>query len=244
MKKLSYKTHKKTHKLIIFVSVVTVALVIGITAYIHAKNTPLPTEISEFVAKYPEASEYADNYYIYHSWNFKIDIQDDIDTEAIPLFIQWDKRWGYKNYGANYIGVAGCGPTCLSMVAAGLTDNPEYTPLFVAQMSDQSGYYIYGRGTSWALMTEGAQELGLTVESGTISSSYILEHLSTESPMICSVGPGDFTYTGHFIVLTGIDDSGNLIVNDPNSPSNSSKTWSVDTIVNQAKAIWVYSYSQ
>jgi hypothetical protein len=54
--------------------------------------------------------------------------------------------------------------------------------------------------------------------------------------------PGDFTYTGHFIVLTGIDEDGLIIVNDPNSPTNSSKHWEVGTLVSQMKSIWKYSY--
>ncbi|MCD8152609.1 MAG: C39 family peptidase [Clostridiales bacterium] len=37
------------------------------------------------------------------------------------------------------------------------------------------------------------------------------------------MGPGDFTTGGHFIVLTGIDSDGNVIVNDPNSRINSEK---------------------
>ncbi|MCC8066097.1 MAG: hypothetical protein LIO94_03200, partial [Clostridiales bacterium] len=52
--------------------------------------------------------------------------------------------------------------------------------------------------------------------------------------------PGDFTYTGHFIVLTGIDGDGNVTVNDPNSPSNSSKTWSLDILVPQIRSLWIY----
>ncbi|MBQ1871316.1 MAG: C39 family peptidase, partial [Lachnospiraceae bacterium] len=55
-----------------------------------------------------------------------------------------------------------------------------------------------------------------------------------------SMKPGDFTYTGHFIVLTGIDEDGKIMVNDPNSRNNSDKHWDVDTLVKQIKALWVY----
>jgi hypothetical protein len=53
--------------------------------------------------------------------------------------------------------------------------------------------------------------------------------------------PGDFTYTGHFIVLTGIDSNGDIIVNDPNSKKNSKKHWSLETLVPQIKGIWKYT---
>ncbi|MDC7280633.1 C39 family peptidase [Butyrivibrio fibrisolvens] len=63
-------------------------------------------------------------------------------------------------------------------------------------------------------------------------------------PLICSMTPGDFTKTGHFIVLTGVTDDGQIIVNDPNSPKNSKKHWDVDILVSQMKSIWKYSYNQ
>ena len=59
--------------------------------------------------------------------------------------------------------------------------------------------------------------------------------------MICSMSPGDFTKTGHFIVLTGIDSNGKIIVNDPNSPKNSNKHWDVNTLVSQMKSVWKYN---
>ena len=31
--------------------------------------------------------------------------------EQFPLFLQWDKRWGYVSYGGSIIGLSGCGPT-------------------------------------------------------------------------------------------------------------------------------------
>ena len=51
---------------------------------------------------------------------------------------------------------------------------------------------------------------GLNVVSGNVSSDYIMANLSGQTPMICSMAPGDFTKTGHFIVLTGIDANGKI----------------------------------
>lgn len=90
-------------------------------------------------------------------------------------------------------------------------------------------------------MTEGAQTLGLTVENGSVDADYILNNLTESSPMICSMYPGDFTYTGHFIVLTGIDSEGNIMVNDPNSNINSEKHWTIEEILPQIRNIWKYT---
>ena len=59
--------------------------------------------------------------------------------------------------------------------------------------------------------------------------------------MICSMYPGDFTTSGHFIVLTGIDGDGNLIVNDPNSRIKSETRWQMDTVLPQIRSLWSYS---
>ena len=59
-------------------------------------------------------------------------------------------------------------------------------------------------------------------------------------PIICSVGPGDFTKIGHFIVLTGYE-NGSVTVNDPFSQENSDKSWKFTQIQEQIKAMWVYS---
>ena len=52
------------------------------------------------------------------------------------------------------------------------------------------------------------------------------------------MGRGDFTATGHYIVLIGLED-GKFIVNDPNSVENSQKLWSYEQIQGQIRNLWV-----
>ena len=54
------------------------------------------------------------------------------------------------------------------------------------------------------------------------------------------MGPGDFTDQGHFIVLSGIDEDGMVIVKDPNSKKNSKKHWNLSKIISQMKNLWSY----
>jgi hypothetical protein len=200
----------------------------------------VPEDVVEFAKKYPEARSYAWNFKKYADEDFDMDVSKEMREREIPLFIQWDKRWGYKKYGSSFVGVAGCGPTCLSMVACGLNEDSSINPYVVSRYSSEQGFFEEGEGTSWDLMSAGAEHYGLKWEKGEVSADYVLTNLSPESPMICSMKPGDFTKTGHFIVLTGIDSDGKIMVNDPNSPKNSEKRWNVDALVSQMKGIWRY----
>ena len=55
--------------------------------------------------------------------------------------------------------------------------------------------------------------------------------------LISSMRPGDFTTTGHFILIRGYDQNG-FFVNDPNSRRNSEKQWDYETLSGQIKGLW------
>ncbi len=166
--------------------------------------------------------------------------QDEL-AEGIPSLEQWDKRWGYVAYGNDIIAIDGCGPTCLSMVCAGLLQDTTKTPDAIADFSMENNYYATDSGTSWTLMSNGASNLGLKVHSMDVSAKSIRKQLKKGRPVICSMRPGDFTTQGHFIVLTGITEDGKLTLNDPNNISRSKQQWDMDTVVRQIKALWAYS---
>lgn len=159
----------------------------------------------------------------------------------IPLFLQWDEKWGYDKYGYEYIAVGGCAPTCLSMVAVGITGNTNINPLYVSNYAYDNGYYVDGIGSSWNLISKGAKHFGLNSQELPLSKSSILSTLEDGNPIIITVGPGTFTSTGHFIVLTGLTDDGKIKINDPNSKLNSSKSWDVDIFLKEAKNLWKIS---
>jgi uncharacterized protein YvpB len=64
--------------------------------------------------------------------------------------------------------------------------------------------------------------------------------LDAGSLIILNVGPGDFTDSGHFLVVTGYTDEG-FSINDPNSRKNSEKIWSYDTLKGQIRNLWAMS---
>ena len=204
------------------------------------RDIQIPEEIRAFVAKYPEAAEFAANYETYADQHLPIDITTEVAEEGLPMFLQWDPRWGYETYGGGYMGVRGCGPTCLSMVLSGLTGHTEWNPLRTAQYAEENGYYLENVGTEWGLMQKGAADLGLTVSEVSLSKEGIESVLRRGEPIICAMGPGDFTYSGHFIVLCYVDDDGAITIHDPNSRENSGRSWTAEELVPQIKILWSY----
>ena len=186
-------------------------------------------ETADFVLGYPEKKDTA-----------PAETIGDVTQGEIPLLLQWDERWGYAYYADDMIAVNGCGPTAIAMVAAGLTGDNTVTPYKVAQFSAGNGYYAGDSGTSWTLMTDGAQQFGIYGEEMGLSEDEVFSALENGHPIICSMRPGDFTTTGHFIVLTGIED-GKIRVNDPNSRVRSEKLWDYSRLEYQINNLWVYT---
>lgn len=163
----------------------------------------------------------------------------EIEVGEIPLLLQYDQRWGYGNYGNSTVVVSGCGPTCLSMVIASLTGDDTITPYVVAQYANEQGYYVPSAGTSWTLMSEGAKHFGVIGEELPLTKSIMEGALNEGRPIICSIRPGDFTTTGHFIVITGMED-GQFTVNDPNSTERSNMLWDYETLERQISNLWAF----
>lgn len=195
--------------------------------------------LRELVENNPETVDFVRNYQEKKDAPPAEDIGE-VTAGVIPHLLQWDERWGYQIYGDNMIAVNGCGPTVISMVAAGLTGDNTITPYRVAKFAEENGYYEGEAGTSWSLMTEGAQQFGIYGEEMGLDENGIFSALESGNPIICSMRPGDFTTTGHFIVLVGTED-GRIRVNDPNSVKRSEKLWDYETLYPQINNLWVYT---
>ena len=163
----------------------------------------------------------------------------EVKKGEIPLLLQYDERWGYSNYGDNILAINGCGPTSLAMIITGLTGNKNITPTKIANFSVNNGFYVYGIGTSWDLMTGISGNFGIKSDVISLDKNIIYKSLENNHPIICSMRAGDFTTTGHFIVLVGIKDD-KIIVHDPNSKVRSSMLWDYDRIKNQIRNLWVF----
>ena len=158
----------------------------------------------------------------------------------VPALYQRDPAWADGTYAEDDFGTTGCGPTCMAMAYVALTGRTDMTPADMGAFSERLGCATPD-GTAWTFMTEGAAELGLVAEEVPADEQSVRRALLSGSPVICSVGPGDFTSTGHFIVLAGIDEQGRLLVRDPNSPERTGKAWDFATVLGQCRAIWAYT---
>ena len=250
------KQHKKQRKKSRFFvkSLVFILIALAVFSYFRYNNTNIlirnfakennlnitewPDELIELLDRNPETKDFVLNYPLKKNATMEIDLSEYKDCDSVPLFMQWDERWGYNQYAGELMGISGCGPTCLSMVSVYLLNNTDYTPKYIAEFAEANGYSVSGNGSSWTLISSGGKELGLDVVEIPLVESRIIDNLEVGNPIICVMGPGDFTSTGHFIVVTDYVD-GKVKINDPNSKSRSEKLWELSDVMGQIRNLWV-----
>ncbi|MBR2294263.1 MAG: C39 family peptidase [Clostridiales bacterium] len=202
-----------------------------------------PSEFVNLLARNPDSMDFVLNY----PWHEpvaqeNIDVSGEVNRFEVPRFYQWDERWGYMQYGNGPMGLTGCGPTCLSMVAVYLLQNPDMNPAWMAEYAENNDYYAYDSesgGSLWTLMTDGGFGLGIDVTQIPVVQQRMELNLDVGNVIIAVVGPGDFTDGGHFIVITGYDEEG-FTINDPNSIERSDMHWPFDVLGPQIQACWVF----
>lgn len=200
-------------------------------------STQYPKQLKDLALKNEEALEFVYDYPAEHVKEHTIDLTEEASMDSVPLFVQWDKRWGYEKYSGNFFAASGCGPTTLSMVVVYLTHNRDASPIAVAKYSKEAGYSVDGSGSSWTLISEGCRHYGVKAKTVALDESRMKAELDEGHPIVVNVGPGDFTDTGHFMVITGYDDEG-FSINDPNSIEKSGKRWLFRNISSQIRAVW------
>ena len=197
-------------------------------------------QMLELYEKYPETREFILNYPLEKDQPHTPDISWADRTQGVPLFLQFDSRWGYTEYGYAVGGISGCAPTCLSMVAFYLTGNTQYHPAYMMQFSKEDGHVGQNGGTQWTLFSRGAKNLGFKVEELPLDGNMLKKRLDKGIPVVLSLGPGDFTENGHYVVCVGLE--GDMIrVNDPFSRANSEKLWSYEQLEGQIRNLWAIS---
>lgn len=166
----------------------------------------------------------------------EVEVQLNSSTSKITYFSQTDPRWGDSFYGnTNTIAIYGCGPTTVAMLASSLTDTIVYPP-DVAQWAYDNGEFANNEGSYHSIIANGAANYGLTAKSLiTPSKATLIDELSKGNLIVVLMDKGDFTSEGHFIILRGVTEKGEVLIADAKSLENSQKPWSFDIIISQAK---------
>ena len=198
-----------------------------------------PKDLIALLETSPEARNFVLDYPVRKDMDIDLSAYD---RTSVPLFLQWDPMWGYEKYGCSYLAVTGCGPTCLAMAGYYLTDDEAMNPKTIAQYAEDWGYYAKGYGSSWTLISEGAGKLGLTARELPLVKKKMVDAVEAGHPVILAMGKGDFTTSGHYIVLTSWDGEA-FSVNDPNSKVRSSQLWTYEQLEKQIRNIWDISVS-
>ncbi|EOS59937.1 hypothetical protein C815_01960 [Firmicutes bacterium M10-2] len=154
----------------------------------------------------------------------------------LTALYQFDERWKNEPYGTSDLQTAGCAPTCLAMVFSYLNQDQGITPVTIARFSEENGHYIDGTGTSWSLFADAAIAYGIEEQEISPYESEIDQALEENKNVIASMVPGHFTSTGHFIVLSGIE-NGQYRVFDPNSQERST-LWDKAIVLDEMIAAW------
>ena len=197
-----------------------------------------PEALKELMRKEPAAEAFVMSYPFMKDAQQEVDLSVYENCTQVPHLLQWDMQWGYARYGDNILALNGGGPTCLSMVSIYVLQDTKYTPQYIASFSEENDYYIEGVGTSWSLISEGGVALGMDVQEIPLVWNIIKEHLDAGEPVICIMGPGDFTDDGQFVVLSAAKDD-MVKVLTPNSVTLSEGLWSFEQIESQIQNLWV-----
>lgn len=195
------------------------------------------TELAFLYMRNPGAQTFCREYPRLRNKESTADMTAYENAEGVPLFLQWDLQWGYFDYDGSPLGLAGCGPTTLAMAAYYFTGDPDMNPLSLAKFAMDYGYRYPGNGTAWSFMSSGARQLGLHSETLPLHKETMIQALENGALIICIMGPGHFTTSGHFILLTGYED-GAFTVNDCNSIARSQRTWTYEEIYDQIWNLW------
>lgn len=162
---------------------------------------------------------------------------EDTDGEFINYY-QYNYKESY-GYGTT-ISSSGCGPTAMAMVLTKLTGK-KVSPVDTANWSLNNGYRIPNCGTAWAYFGALAPKYGVSCKQMGVTRENIINNLKAGKILIMSMGPGDFTRSGHYIVLRGITEDGRIIVSDPNSEKRSNQTWDISVFLSQGSQVWAFS---
>lgn len=169
-----------------------------------------------------------------------------LDTALGPMlyYNQGDSRWrDYLYGGKDPMKKYGCGPTAVAMIINSFSNTPEgaagITPPQMADWAVEHGLYAPQSGSYHSIIPEALTAYGLQIESVTDRSrDHASELLSSGHMLVALMGKGALTDNGHFVLITGILENGNVTIADPNKYENCTKEWDLEQILHELKKVY------
>jgi len=154
---------------------------------------------------------------------------------------QGDSRWGSKMYSSHgakgqTMSNSGCGPTAMADVVAALIDS-SVTPWTLAQLAMEWGDRTYDNGTAWSFFAHVQAHYHFPQMIQTASLDGLKACLDAGGYVVCSMGPGYWTKSGHFITAWMYDGS-YIYCNDP--ASSTRKKQSISDFMKQRKQFFCF----
>lgn len=152
----------------------------------------------------------------------------------LTYYSQHDVRWADALYGGqDPMTSYGCGPTVLAMLVTSFTGQT-CPPSEMAEWAVSNNYWAAGSGTKHDFILEGAAAFGFRAESfQNFTKDGIISELKNGHILVALVGPGHFTISGHFIILSDYWSGDKVSVADPASLENTQTPWDVQIILDE-----------
>lgn len=153
---------------------------------------------------------------------------------TLTYYNQSDARWANYLYGgSDPLAAYGCGPTALAMLVNSFTEMPCQPP-DIAAWAAANNYWSAGYGTKHEFVPDCANAFGMHAAS---FQNYTVEDLMAElrsgHVIVALMGPGHFSDSGHFIIITD-DWSGNQVrVADPARLERTQMAWDAQIILDE-----------
>lgn len=166
-------------------------------------------------------------------------------------YLQTDPKWKSVDYSAKgektTIGASGCGPTAMAMVLATWCDS-KVTPLTECDWALKHGYKAPHSGTYYGYFEPAGRRYGLKVyrlnytniygNSTTAYHAQARDALGEGHLVIACMGKGNWTSSGHYVLVYGIQDNV-VYINDPASTKKARTEGSYSLFKQQVKYYWV-----
>jgi lysozyme family protein len=168
-------------------------------------------------------------------------------ANAMVLYNQLNPPWGPQKYGNGTIKDCGCGPTSMAMIVATLTKDASVTPKTMADFFVANGAQDGGCASNWGLFNSNsplAKKYGLTITNIGTDLTKVGPAVKAGSIILMSQATGYFTKgDGHILTIRGVTPSGNFLVADPASNSNTqNETGFTSALISKnLKNLWIVS---